>query len=41
MKRVIQQRLENPPVSKLLTGEFTSGDTIQVDYEGKSFTFTK
>ncbi|MHB1157474.1 MAG: ATP-dependent chaperone ClpB [Phycisphaerales bacterium] len=41
LKRVIQQRLENPLASKLLTGEFTGGDTIQVDYEGKSFTFGK
>ncbi|MFA7237724.1 MAG: ATP-dependent chaperone ClpB [Phycisphaeraceae bacterium] len=41
LKRVIQQRLENPLASKLLTGEFTGGDTIKVDYEGKSFTFTK
>ncbi len=39
LKRVIQQRIENPLASRLLAGEFAPGSTILVDYEGKSFTF--
>jgi ATP-dependent Clp protease ATP-binding subunit ClpB len=41
LKRVIQQRIENALASKLLSGEFAAGDTINADMEGKSFTFTK
>jgi len=41
LKRVIQQRLENPIAGKILAGEFQHGDTIRVDYAGKSFTITK
>jgi ATP-dependent Clp protease ATP-binding subunit ClpB len=39
LKRVIQQRLENPIASRILGGEISDGQTITVDYEGKSFTF--
>ena len=39
LKRVLQQRLENPLATCILAGEFHPGDTIQVDYAGKSFTF--
>jgi len=39
LKRVIQQRIENPLASKLLAGEFAPGHTIKVDVEGRSFTF--
>ena len=41
LKRVIQQRLENPLASRILAGEFVAGDKILVDYKGKSFTFDK
>ena len=41
LKRVIQQRIENPLAGKLLEGAFGEGDTIVVDYVGKSFTFSK
>ena len=41
LKRVIQQRLENPIATKVLGGEFEPGDTIEVDYQGKSFTFKR
>jgi len=41
LKRVIQQRIENPLASKLLSGEFGPGDTVAVDLEGKSFTFAR
>jgi len=39
LKRVIQQRIENPLASRLLAGEFAPGSTIAVDFEGRSFTF--
>ncbi len=41
LKRVIQQRLENPLAMRLLAGDFEGGDTIVVDYEGMSFTFAR
>jgi len=41
LKRVIQHRIENPLAGRLLSGEFAPGDTIEVDTEGKSFTFDK
>ncbi len=41
LKRVIQQRIENPLAGKLLEGAFDEGDTIVVDHVGKSFTFSK
>jgi ATP-dependent Clp protease ATP-binding subunit ClpB len=31
LKRVIQQRIENPVASKILAGEFTDGETIALD----------
>ena len=41
MKRVIQQRLENPLAVELLAGKFTDGDTIKIDAKQHSFTFEK
>ncbi|MBX3358634.1 MAG: hypothetical protein KF745_09420 [Phycisphaeraceae bacterium] len=41
LKRTIQQRLENPLASRILAGEFGEGDSITVDYRGKSFIFEK
>ncbi len=41
LKRAIQQRIENPLATKLLTGEFESGDTIVVDGSAGALTFTK
>ena len=41
LKRVIQQRIENALASKLIAGAFVPGDTIRINYECKSFTFTK
>ncbi|MGE5609391.1 MAG: ATP-dependent chaperone ClpB [Bacillota bacterium] len=40
LKRVIQQRLENPIASKILAGEFAEGDTIHVDVDPTRHTFT-
>ena len=39
LKRVVQQRLENPLAAKILGGECPAGSTVRVDYAGKSFTF--
>jgi ATP-dependent Clp protease ATP-binding subunit ClpB len=39
LKRVIQQRLENPLASRILAGEFAEGDTVRVDADGKKGTF--
>ena len=39
LKRVIQQRLENPLATRILSGEIQPGDTIEVDFAGKGFTF--
>ncbi len=41
LKRTIQQRIENPLASRLLTGEFGPGDRIIVDAAGGGFTFEK
>ena len=39
LKRVIQQRLENPLAERILKGDCPPGTTVKVDYTGKSFTF--
>ncbi|MBB3344165.1 ATP-dependent chaperone ClpB [Luteimonas sp. RC10] len=41
LKRAIQQQLENPLASRILAGEFASGDTIVVDAAGGELGFTK
>ncbi|MDI9238855.1 ATP-dependent chaperone ClpB [Lysobacter sp. LF1] len=41
LKRAIQQQLENPLASKILGGEFVSGDTVQVDAQGGQLVFRK
>jgi ATP-dependent Clp protease ATP-binding subunit ClpB len=42
IKRVIQQRLQNPLALKLLQGEFREGDTVLVSVDEKEqFTFSK
>jgi ATP-dependent Clp protease ATP-binding subunit ClpB len=41
LKRTIQQRIENPLATRMLAGEFGPGDSIGVDYQGKSFVFAK
>jgi ATP-dependent Clp protease ATP-binding subunit ClpB len=33
LKRVIQQRIENPLANQLLRGEFKEGDTIRIDFD--------
>ena len=41
LKRVIQQRIENPLASRILAGEFGAGDSIKVDARAKGFVFEK
>lgn len=41
LKRVIQQRLENPLANELLAGHFAEGDKIRVDADGRGFRFEK
>lgn len=40
LKRVIQQRVENPLATRILAGEFSPGETIHAGYDGGIFTFT-
>ncbi|MEM8681131.1 MAG: ATP-dependent chaperone ClpB, partial [Planctomycetota bacterium] len=37
LKRVIQQRLENPLATELLKGEYTDGDCVKIDVDGDDF----
>jgi ATP-dependent Clp protease ATP-binding subunit ClpB len=39
LKRVIQQRLENPLASRILSGDFAEGETVGVDVEKGKGTF--
>ncbi len=41
LKRAIQQQLENPLAQRILSGEFGSGDAVQVDAEGGALVFRK
>jgi ATP-dependent Clp protease ATP-binding subunit ClpB len=40
LKRVIQQRLANPLATALLEQRITEGDTIEIGWDGRDFTFT-
>jgi ATP-dependent Clp protease ATP-binding subunit ClpB len=40
LKRAIQHEIENPLAQKILAGEFTTGDTIDIDVEEGRFVFT-
>lgn len=41
LKRVIQQRLENPLAAELIAGKFNEGDHIRIDADGHQFRFEK
>ncbi|WP_440996583.1 ATP-dependent chaperone ClpB [Arhodomonas sp. SL1] len=41
LRRVIQQRLENPLAQQILSGTFAPGEVIRVDVEGETLTFDK
>ena len=40
LKRVIQQRIQNPLASAILKGDIPPGSGVQIDYSGDEFTFT-
>jgi len=40
LKRVIQREIENPLAQRLLRGDFSPGEIIEVMLEGDNFTFT-
>ena len=41
LKRVIQQRLENPLATEIIAGHFAEGDKIRIDANGHAFKFEK
>jgi ATP-dependent Clp protease ATP-binding subunit ClpB len=41
LKRVIQQQLQNPLARELLSGAFTEGNTVRIDFVQDGFTFAK
>jgi ATP-dependent Clp protease ATP-binding subunit ClpB len=41
LKRVIQQRVENPLAQKILAGELGAGDEVVVEYRGGKFEFVR
>ena len=41
LKRAIQQQLENPLATKILSSEFVAGDTVRVEAEGGALVFRK
>jgi len=41
LKRVIQQRIQNPLAVELLRGDFREGDTVQIDHRDGQFTFER
>jgi len=40
LKRAIQHQIENPLAQRILAGDFSSGDTIQIDVSAGRFVFT-
>ena len=41
LRRIIERRIENPLAKRVLSGEFSEGDQINVDYLDDNFTFTR
>ena len=41
LKRVIQQRLQNPLAAELLRGEFAEGSVVRIDHRDGEFTFER
>ena len=41
LKRVIQQRIQNPLAVELLKREFTEGSRVKIDYRDGEFTFER
>jgi ATP-dependent Clp protease ATP-binding subunit ClpB len=41
LKRAIQQKIENPLAQKILSGDFSSGETVNIDVENGEFSFSQ
>ena len=41
LKRIIQQRVQNPLATELLKGEYPEGTRIRIDYQEPDFTFER
>ncbi len=41
LKRAIQQKIENPLAQKILAGDFSSGETVNIEVKDGEFRFTK
>ncbi len=41
LKRAIQQQIENPLAQKILSGAFSSGETVNIDVENGEFSFSQ
>lgn len=41
LKRAIQHQIENPLAQKILSGDFSSGETVNIDVENGEFSFTQ
>jgi ATP-dependent Clp protease ATP-binding subunit ClpB len=41
LKRAIQQQIENPLAQKILSGDFTSGETVNIDVKDGNFSFSQ
>ena len=41
LKRLIQREIENPLARRLLAGEFSDGDRLEIDANGEAFSFSK
>ncbi len=41
LKRVIQQRIQNPLATEILKGRFGEGTTVRIDYRREEFTFER
>jgi ATP-dependent Clp protease ATP-binding subunit ClpB len=41
LKRVIQQKIQNPLASEILRGEFAEGSAVRIDFQSGEFTFEK
>jgi ATP-dependent Clp protease ATP-binding subunit ClpB len=41
LKRVIQQKVQNPLATEILKGEFAEGSVVKIDFRDDEFTFEK
>ena len=41
LRRTVVRRIENPLAKRILSGEFSDGDTVRVDFHDGDFTFEK